>query len=133
MTLEAIIADVLATVGALDGIERVYGDPPESLNEFPCVYCYVGDGEMELISEGYQRGIHTLVLIIMQSRTQLPQAADAIKQWPQKVFDALAADVTLGGTVASIVWPLRYRVGMIGYGPANAYLGVRFELKVKVH
>lgn len=129
--MDAIIAALLDTLGSVTGIVRAYDDPPEALNEFPCVIAYAFTGELNVMSAGLGKELHTLVVEVHHTRQLLPQAIDAAKVWPRRVLTALNDDLTLGGTVDAVVWPVRYRAGRLAYAEEVHY-GVRFEVTVKV-
>jgi hypothetical protein len=71
-----------------------------------------------------------LRVAVYLARTVLPDAVDAAKAWPYKIFDALRAEQTLGGTVQAVVWPLRYRMGPLVYG-SETHFGVTADVVVK--
>ena len=121
-----VISTVRAHVAALTGIVRVYDDPPESLSEYPCAIVYGFRGNYEDNAAG-GRSFHTVVIEIHHSRQVLPEAADAAKVWPDRMFARLKAATDL-----HIVWPMAYQLGSIGYANETHY-GVRFELQVKVN
>ncbi len=131
MSLTAACTQISRMLGTLTEIRRVYGDPPESLNEFPCAIVYPSSGEMSVLSAGLNKSLHMVTIDIVQARQSLPVAVDLAKGWPEKVFALFAADLQLSGTVDAIVWPLTYRVLPMRYG-VDVLFGVRFELKLKV-
>lgn len=126
MALETVIDLVRAHVENLDGLERVYDDPPESLSEYPCAIVYVLRGNYEANAAG-GRSFHTVVTEIHHSRQVLPEAMDAAKVWPDRMFAELKAATDL-----HIIWPMPYLAGGLQYGSETHY-GVRFELQCKVN
>lgn len=131
MSLDAAIDGLRNVVTTLDGITRVYTDPPESLNEFPCAFVVADLGEMTDTSAGGY-SLHTLVVEIFHARTVLAQAVDGAKVWPDRMFAALRADPRLGGAVSHIRWPMTYRAGALTYN-GNTHYGMRFNVTVKVN
>jgi hypothetical protein len=132
MSLPTIIANLRTAMRTISGLARVYDDPPESINDFPSAIVFAGRGEMSVVSDGLARNFHTILIQIYHSRQVLPEAIDAAKVWPDRVQAALNADQTLGGSVAHVVWPLRYTAGPIRYAADEApKYGVSFELQVK--
>ena len=129
--LENLLTQLGTTLSALTGLTRWYNDPPESISEFPAGMAYSRFGEMSVEAGGQGRSQHTVVIDIYNSRVVAPDAIDAAKVWPDRVHAALAADMTLGGYVANIVWPMRYTAGVMPYNNATHY-GVRFEVTYKV-
>ena len=71
-------------------------------------------------------------MVIYHSREVLPEAVDAAKVWPYRVFTALAADLTLNSTVDTLVWPLRYRFGPLPYAREMHY-GLTLDIPVKIN
>lgn len=130
MSLPTIIANLRTTLAGIDGLVRVYDDPPESINEFPSAIVWSGNGELNIVSDGLARDFHTILIQIYQSRQILPDAMDAVKVWPERVRAAIHADHTIGGSVAHYVQPIRYRCGPLRYGNTE-HFGVSFELQVK--
>lgn len=131
MSLDAAIAGLRAAVETMPGLTRVYVDPPESINEFPCAFVVADSGEMADNSAGGY-SLHTLIVEIYHSRTVLAQAVDGAKVWPDRLFAALRADPRLGGSISHVRWPLTYRAGAFGYNNAVHY-GMRFNVTVKVN
>lgn len=126
MSLDAVIDAMRVHVGNLTGLKRVYDDPPESLNEFPCANVYAGRGTMEANAAG-GRSFHTVIIDVYESRTVLAEAMDRAKVWPDRMFAELK-----GATDLHIVWPMNYRAAAIEYNAITHY-GVRFEVQVKVN
>lgn len=131
--LQDALTALNTTLAAMTGIARWYGDPPESINEFPCGVVWVESGELTAQGD-WCKALHVVRVNIYQTRQVLPTALDAAKLWPYRVMTALRADQTLGGKVAALVWPLTYRAGPLRYGAANEiYYGVSFALTIKLH
>ena len=97
----------------------------------PRTIVFAVGGEITAVSDGFDRGLHTLRVAIYLARAVLPEAVDAAKVWPYRVFAALKADQTLGGTALAVVWPVRYRLGPMGYGSETLF-GVAVDVVVKV-
>jgi len=131
MSLDAAIDGLRSVVEGVSGITRVYTDPPESLNEFPCAFVVADSGEMaDSGAGGYS--LHTLVVEVFHSRTIIAQAVDGAKVWPDRLFAALRADVRLGGSVSHVRWPITYQAGALTYNGMTHY-GMRFRVIVKVN
>lgn len=132
--LELAIDALNSVVSGIAGLRRVYADPPESINEFPCAMTYIGEG---FYSGGgdVTYGLHTFILDIYESRQVLPQAVDSAKQWPDKVLAALRANKDLSNTVSHVGGRdqfFSYRAQPMEYN-ANIHYGVRFRIPVKVN
>lgn len=131
MSLDAAIDGLRAAVETIPGLARVYTNPPESLNEFPCAFVVADSGEMnDSGAGGYS--LHTLVVEIFHARAVLAQAVDGAKVWPDRVLAALRVDHTLGGTVSHVRWPVTYQAGALNYNNITHY-GMRFRVTVKVN
>lgn len=131
MSLDAAIDGLRAVVTGLAGMKRVYADPPESISEFPSAIVYVSGGELNATASG-GHNLHTLVVTIFHARQVLAQAVDASKVWPDLVYAALKADMTLGGTVSHVNWPVTYKALPLEYNGVVHY-GMRFEVPVKIN
>lgn len=131
MSLSSAIGGVRTMLGNVSGLTRVYTDPPESISEFPAAIVYSREGEYHGSAAG-GHSLHTIIIEIYHARQHLPQAVDEAKQWPGKIYTAVAADITLGGTVSHVVYPLRYRSMPLRYNEST-HFGVRFELTAKIN
>ena len=130
-----VLEDAVAALGdaleGMTGLTRWYDEPPESLSEFPCGMAFVVSGEITAVSDGFDRGLHTLRIAIYLARAVLPEAVGAAKVWPYLIHNALKADQTLAGTVKAIVWPLSYRSGPMVYGSETLF-GVAADVVLKI-
>ncbi len=131
MSLSAAITALVTVAGGVSGVVRVYTDPPESISEFPAALVYAERGTLEGISSGLSRNIHQVRIDILSERTQLPQAVNEAKAWPDSVQSRLRADETLGGAVSAIVWPVTYEAIAMQYNALTHY-GMRFVVPVKI-
>lgn len=127
MSLDATIDKLRAHTAALTGMARVYTDPPDSMQEFPCAIVFANRGTYELNAAG-GRAYHNVVVEIHHSRQVLPQAVDEAKVWPDRMYARLAAATDL-----DINGPIAYRAGAMTYGSADPHYGVRFEVSCKVN
>ena len=128
MTLAALVDELVATLGAMPGIERAYADPPESLNEFPCLIAFAGSGEMQLVSAGLGKSLHTVIVEIHHSRQIIQEAIDAAKVWPDRVLAALHAAQT--ASTLALAGPVTYEALPLPYNQEVHY-GMRFRVTVK--
>lgn len=133
MTLEAAINAMVVAVRTLDGLNKMYNNPPESLSEMPCGMALIESGEY--IAGPVSHGNHIIIVDIYDTRTILPQSVDRAKGWPDKMRTLLAANITLNGTVSHVGNRDRffsYRSGVAVYNDA-LYFRVRFLIPVKVN
>ena len=126
-TIETAINQFRTVIATVTGLKRVYTDPPESISEFPCAVCYLRAGEMTHAGQC----LHEFVADIYHARQELPQAVNEAKVWPDRVFAALKANYTLNGSVAHVVWPVKYETSGLRYNDIVHY-GVRFRVTVKI-
>lgn len=135
MSLEAAIDALTTLAGTLDGLRRMYTDPPPSISEFPCGMVYIESGEYTQITRCAGRGDHNLVLAIYESNTITAQAIRRANRWPDLVRTLLRANLTLSGTVNYIGISnnqlFSYRAGPMPYNDILHY-GVRFVIPVKI-
>lgn len=131
MTLATVIDGVVATLGAMTGIERAYADPPESIAQFPALLAFAGNGEMTVVSGGLGKSLHTIVVEIHHSRTIIQEAIDAAKVWPDRVLQALYDDQAApSSALGGVVWPVLYEAAPLAYNQETHY-GVRFRITIK--
>ncbi len=133
MTLEAAVNAMVVAVRTLDGLRKMYDNPPESLSEFPCGLAYIKGGEY--IAGGAPHGNHIITVDIYESRSILPQSVDRAKQWPDKMRTLLAANLQLGGAASHVGNQTRffsYEAMAMQYNDM-LYYGVRFQIPVKVN
>lgn len=132
MTLTAAVDGLRDAMRTVAGLKRVYDDPPASINEFPAAIVFAVSGELSDTGMG-ALALHTLAVEVYQDPAVTAQAIDAAKVWPDRVLAAIAADPTLGGSVAHVRYPVTYRMGPIAYNGAQApHYGVTFQVTVKV-
>ncbi|MBK8772594.1 MAG: hypothetical protein IPM06_19515 [Rhizobiales bacterium] len=126
MSLDATIDKIRVHVAGLTGLARVYSDPPDSMQEFPCAIVIANRGAYELSAAG-GRAFHVIVVEIHSARQVLPQAVDEAKVWPDRMYTKLAAatDLDINGQIT-------YRAGGIQYGN-DVHYAVRFEVPCKVN
>jgi len=131
MSLAAAVTALVTVAGGGSGVVRAYSDPPESISEFPAALIYAQSGTLEGVSRGLSRNMHQVRIDILSERTQLPQAVNEAKAWPDSLLGRLRADETLGGAVSGIVWPVTYEAIAMQYNALTHY-GMRFVVPVKI-
>jgi len=129
--LDAAMTQLGVVLGAMSGLTRWYSDPPEALAEFPCGMAFANYGSLAVQSDGLGKGLHTVSVVIYQSRAILPEAIDAAKVWPYRIFAALAGHLRLNSTVDTIVWPMAYKFGPLQYG-SEVHYGVTCDITLKI-
>lgn len=130
MTIATAVAGLNTALDTIAGL-TVHSDPPEFLTAFPCSLCYLESGEMSVVSDGLDMGLHVLAVDIVLGENDLPTVVNGAKSWPEAVLAVLKASPTLGGTISHIVYPVRYQVGALEYGVSEHY-GVHFRITIKM-
>lgn len=127
MTVASVVAAAVTHVDNVAGILRVYSDPPDSVNDFPCALVYARDGRMgERVGKGVCDHRDTVIIIeVYHARQVLPQAVNASKVWP----DLLMAELLPSSTL-NIQYPITWRMGPLRYND-DTYFGVHFEVTVR--
>jgi len=131
MNLTQAISALVTVASGLSGIVRAYDDPPESISEFPCAMVYAEAGILNAEGTNLGRGTHTIRIDLYASRTQLPQAVNTSRGWPDALHSALATNERLGGSASIIEWPVRYQAVSMQYNNLTHY-GMRFEVTVNL-
>lgn len=133
MTLVAAVNAMVVAVRTLDGLKKMYDNPPESLSEFPCGIAYIKGGEY--VAGPVSHGNHIIIVDIYESRSILPQSVDRAKEWPDKMRTLLRDNLTLTGTASHVGNQSRffsYEAMAMQYNDM-LYYGVRFQIPVKVN
>jgi hypothetical protein len=127
------LTDVLAALTEiLQPLElRIYDEPPESINEFPCLFCYVGGGQMSQVEATWAEGTHSITVEILLARYILPIAVYRAKQYPSQIFALLSQNQTLNSTVHHIIYPIRYETLPLEYSDGD-YYGIRFSVEIYI-
>lgn len=125
------IARIQAIVRGLDGVQEAPEYAPESVNQYPFGIAYYEAGETTLMG-GWRKGLHTLAVNIFVARQLLPASLRQAMPFYERFMAAIEADPTLGGTVSTVVSPVKHSFGWIAYGGENnKLLGWRFQVTVK--
>jgi hypothetical protein len=125
------IARIQEIARRLDGMREAPEYPPENLNQFPFSLAYLRDGETTFES-GWRKSLWTISWELYFARQILPNTVRAAMPFCERVLEALQTDTTLGGTVDTVVSPVKSAFGWLEYGSAdNKLLGWRFTVVVK--
>lgn len=124
MTLANVVDGLVTALSGMTGLERAYADPPESLNEFPCLIAYAGSGTLEAMSAGLGKHLHTVIVEVHHSRQIVQDAINQAQVWPDLVYSALRSSSLM------VVWPATYEALPLPYNQETHY-GVRFRVTVK--
>jgi hypothetical protein len=126
-----VIARIQTIARGLPGVIEAPEYAPESANQFPFAVSYYETGETTLMA-GWRKGLHTVACNIYVARQMLPTALKQAMPFYERFMAAIEDDPTLGGTVSTIVSPVKHSFGWINYGGQNnVLLGWRFQVTVK--
>lgn len=138
LKLEDAVRASIRLVGTIPGLRGAPNEPPEKITVFPFSLAYPFEGEAAVHSRGNRVDLHTIVVEIHTARKDLPRDVAAIVPYGQLVLDLFLDPANIGlpdaagaSTVSTIVMPIRYRFGPLGYENVRT-LGYRFELDVKI-
>lgn len=132
MSLVDVINAIQGKVRAIPGIKEAPATITESAALFPFGITYPRTGTVDAISEGLGRGLHTIFVEIHMSRVLLGDSVIAVLGYMALLENALRLDPTVGGTVSTINFPLRYTFGRLEWGSVPT-VGVRYEVTVKIN
>jgi hypothetical protein len=134
-SLAGAIEFIQATLEAEAAINFAPDYPPEAASLFPFSVCFPTTGSFRIQQAGWRTDLHTLVIEIHYAQTLLaPVIQKAVAELPGLVT-ALVADVTLGGTVDTIVTGeterIHYAFGQMEYGGKKT-VGTQLRIPVKI-
>lgn len=135
----------LLTITSPQSPKKVYADPKEatSLGEFPCIVLSLAPGVVHTWGteaagggSGLAEHDYTVAIWVMLGAraTPLPELHSRTLPWPEAVFRALVADITLGGAVIQLGAGgdptfLTYQIGPLDWGDQE-FFGVKLLLPV---
>lgn len=144
-TALAAIAVQLRTITSPQTVKKVYADPKEatSLGEFPCAVLSLAPGVAHVWGteaagggSGLAEHDYTVAiwLFVGMRATPLPELHSRAIPWPEAIFRALVADITLSGAVThmgdgSSPAFFTYQIGPVDWAGEN-YFGVKVLLPV---
>lgn len=132
-TLRDVTDYVQGLMREVAGMREAPDRPPDKIGRYPFATCYPFAGEVWFGEpEGRYRGLHQLALEVHVARKDLARDFESSMALLEPVLEALGADVTLGGTVETLVGEVTYTYGpLLWFGQDT--LGWRFLLRVKIH
>lgn len=146
----AALKTQLATITSPQPLKKIYADPKEatSLGEFPCAVLALSPGvahtwSTEAAGGGSGLAEHdytvTLWLFLGMRQTPLPELHSRALPWPEAVFRALVANITLSGVVIQLGRGdspefLSYQYGPIAWGADDPgtpnFWGIKYLIPV---
>lgn len=134
MTLAGAIAalqDVwlsLAVAGQ-PGVKAAPDQPAEAMSQFPFVVTYPASAVVTPMA-GWSKSVATLYSEFHMGRSILPQNVEVCIAYYEPFLDALRDDITLAGTVDTIVGDIRATFGFLEWA-GETHVGWRFEIDIK--
>lgn len=126
-----VIARIQTIARGLEGVQEAPEYAPETVNQFPFALTYYKQGETTVMG-GWRKGLHTVICNIIVARQLLPNSLRLAMPFYERFMAAIEADLTLGGTVSTVISPVRHSFGWVAYGTqTNTLIGWQFEVQVK--
>lgn len=131
--LDSVCKQLQIVAGALSAVEKAseYARETETVKVFAVSYPF--EGNMEMITVGDYKGLHTIITEIHFTtqvlESVLPNSIPIIEEF----LEAAMADPTLSGTCDTIVGAIQYRFGFLSWGGQREnHVGPRFWTTVKI-
>jgi len=131
MSLDGATTQLQAYALSVNGINSAPDDPQESMNFLPFAVSYPATGTIERQDGSFSKNISVIFTEIHVSRTLLPKAVELTKTFLDAYGQLLIDNPTIGDTVSTIVYPVRWTFGNLPWGD-DTNLGIRFEIDVKL-
>lgn len=131
-TLQQVIDQIQADLGALTGIRGSPDEAPEQINQFPFIVCYPISGEWRSDIPGAKIGLHTIGVALHIARKDLPRDIQKAMAYSESIPNALLKVVatTDGDRFNSTIETfdrITYTFGSIGYGGTET-VGFVFQI-----
>ena len=126
-------------LGSVDGVARAFTEAPEGLDEFPSFVIYTSAGTQTLFPEedtpmGKATRKHTtkaILYIAFSEKYDFAEIENRARPFIEKVYDKLLENLTLNGTVETLLSPISYSFGtsrLAGY----EYWTIMFDISYRV-
>ena len=99
MSLTGAIEFIQTKLSTLDGIRATPALPPESINVFPIIIAFPGNGTWEYGVPGAMNGTLSIVVQLHIARHSLPRDIEKASQYVLSVPMTIMRDPTLGGNI----------------------------------
>lgn len=129
-TLVQAIAALQDLTGALTGVREAPDYPTGSIGVTPIFLAVPSSGEYTGLNSLLAKNRHVIALQLWVSRKDLARDVKLLTPYIDTVSNMLLANVTLGGTIETIIMPITYTVGAREYGSAT-YLVCEWQITVK--
>lgn len=131
MSVQTIIASLVAMQSGLLNVENAFEYLPESVSALPCFVNYPIRGEILEVTSCESEGVHAIGCDYLVSRGNISSAEEQARPIIKNFSSALRSDSTLGGTcLTAFASPLRYEYIVSDYG-SQKVLVVSFVVTVK--
>lgn len=117
---------------AVDGqpaVKAAPAAPTEAMNQFPFAVTYPARARVTPMA-GWTKSVATLYSEFHMGRSILPRNVEVAIAYYEPFLDALRADLTLAGTVDTIVGDVRAEFGYLEWADEK-HVGWRFEIDIK--
>lgn len=129
-TLVAAIAALQDKTIALTGVREAPDYPPGSLGPTPLFLAVPSSGEYNGQNQDLAKNRHVIALQLWIARNDLARDVTVLLPYIDSVSNMLLKDVTIAGTVETIVPPITYTVGAREYGKLT-YLVCEWLITIK--
>lgn len=128
--LDEFITALTTVLESMTGIIDAPEHPPEGINEFPFVVCYLAQGRFSYGTDSPTIGVHTVHADVHIARSMLPSDEEASRPYILRGLAAIAGNVRMSSTCEHCL--LRsYQYGQLNYGDQKT-MGVRLVMEVKI-
>lgn len=132
-TLQQVIDEIQADLGALTGIRGAPDEAPEQINKFPFIVCYPLSGEWHSDIPGAKIGLHTIAIALHVARKDMPRDIQKAMAYAESIPNALLKVVaTQSGdrfnNKIETFDRITYTFGSIGYGGTDT-IGFVFQIQ----
>lgn len=133
--LQDVCDQIAAVVGAVEGIRRATGKPPEQISEFPFVDVYVASATWGARPNGMITGLVTVTIDLHLARKDQPREAEQMHKYQYAIINALFlalknSTLTSLSTINDVGVQLTVFAG--GAGQGSDTIGYRITPQVKV-
>lgn len=129
-TLVQAIAALQDLTGALTGVREAPDYPPGAIGPTPTFLAVPSSGQYTGQNQDLAKNRHVIALQLWVSRNDLARDVRDMLPYIDTVSNLLLKNVTLSGTVETIVTPITYTVGPREYGN-QTYLVCEWQITVK--